>query len=126
MEFLPLNWSTDKLDVYSVLSSTVFRMGSPVKTLAPYFCLVLFISQIIESRSNIFDDFEKNDQTDKLAKESLEDLETAKPQNEPQNLLTKVKTTSSSSYKNKYYPGYNAGYQKHGEDYRRRTILSQL
>ena len=100
-------------------------MGSPVKTLAPYFCLVLFISQIIESRtSNIFDDFEKKDQNDKLAKETLEDLETAKPQNEPQNLLNKVKTTSS--YKNKYYPGYNAGYQKHGEDYRRRTILSQL
>ena len=100
-------------------------MGSPVKTLAAYFCLVLFISQIIESRTNIFDDFEKKDQNDKLAKETLQDLETAKPQNdEPQNLLKKVKMTSS--YKNKYYPGYNAGYQKHGEDYRRRTILGQL
>ena len=94
-------------------------MGS-VKTLVAYFSLVLFISQIIESRTSVFDDVEKNDQNDKLAKETLEDLETAKPQNEPQNML-KVKT---SSYKNKY-PNSNASYQKHGED-RRRTILSQL
>ena len=87
-----------------------------VKMLAAYFCLVLFISQIIESKTIV----EENDENDKLAKETLQDLEAAaKPQNEPRNLL-QVKTTSNM---NKYLN--NAGYKKHGEDYRR-TILSQL
>ena len=86
-----------------------------VKTFSIYLCLVLFISEIIGSKTTtaIEDDIEKNDEKDKLAQAqetttTLQDLEAAKPsQNEPQNVL-KVKK-----------------YQKHGEDYRR-TILSQL
>ena len=84
-----------------------------VKTFAIYFCLVLFFSEIIESKTTTAfdDDIEKNNENNKLAHETtttLQDLEVAKPsQNEPQNVL-KVKK-----------------YQKHGEDYRR-TILSQL